>query len=258
MPLVPKTQTKMHWLIFMQRRKFSRSSVQRREEYDPIVCHSILQEWIILQIIIAFMNGSQIGKHIFDIIDFFLCHIFVGIDIDVNIDILFTFYLLFLISFNLIEKVIKHILDILMGTSTSSSSESFPTMSFSFSSIYFCLILAYSPSSITSCSFYEYFSCSLRWSVTLSRASIVSISMMAVSSWNFLSTRTFLRRVQLLVSDMILMLVFSLQLPIRRISWPLSFCRQRSVLWLLPLVSRSYYRTFFIFLRRPVSLHQGR
>jgi hypothetical protein len=80
-------------------------------------------------------------------------------------------------------------------TSTSSSSDYPPTISRILSSIYFCLILAYSPSKMMSCSFSEYFYCSFKWSETVSKASIVSMSIMACSSWNFLSTKTFLRRV---------------------------------------------------------------
>lgn len=84
---------------------------------------------------------------------------------------------------------------IFIHTSTSSSSDSPPTISLSLSSISFCLILAYSPSKMMSCSFSEYFYCSFRWSETVSKASMVSMSMMACSSWNFLSTSTFFLRV---------------------------------------------------------------
>ena len=83
---------------------------------------------------------------------------------------------------------------IALSTSTYSSSELSYSISFILSSIYFWRILASFVSRIISCILSAYFYCSFMCSPTLSRAVTVSMSIMACSSWNFLSTKTFFLR----------------------------------------------------------------
>lgn len=140
------------------------------------------------------MCRSQIGEHILDIVGFFLFLLVGDLYSRVDIDVL-PCDLLLLVVLDFVHEIGKHLLSYITVTSTYSSSESLSSISFILSSIYFCLILASAPSRIISCILSEYFSCSFMCSVTLSKASIVSMSMTACSSWNFLSTRTFFLRV---------------------------------------------------------------
>ena len=123
---------------------------------------------------------SKVGQHVLDIVNLCFFDRFIGLSrchIDVNV--LCGFDLSTFFFFYLIENVIEHFLNCQIFTSTSSSSDSLPTMSRILSSIYFCLILDYSPSKMISCSFSEYFSCSFKWSPTVSSAPMVSMSMTA-------------------------------------------------------------------------------
>ena len=136
-------------------------------------------------------DRSQIGKHVLDVVFLFGDVLLVG-DLDGGTDIdVFACDVFLLVGVDLVHEVCEHFLGGGMGTSTSSSSESSSSISFILSSIYFWRILASLVSRMMSCILSAYFSCSFMCSPTLSRALTVSMSMMACSSWNFLSTSTF-------------------------------------------------------------------